>query len=124
MSDSIKEKYQALHKRMAEFSLEPEQLAAKLSEILDLAILSEEERINPKLSDPVSVKVRNLPVALATVKTMIELSDKIRLESVEQSGGQGEGFVYEMVQTWVAADQPWTGGVQVPLEQEDSVSDG
>jgi hypothetical protein len=105
MSNDLKQRYKELAKRLTEFELEPDQLIAKLIEVRNLAILATEERINPKMDEPVEVKVRNLPVALACVKTMIELAKDIRDAASDDL--QREEVRYELVQSWVEPESDW-----------------
>ena len=103
----IKEQYRRLTKRFSEYNLEPEQLLSKLNQIMELAIESTEERINPKMSEPIAVKVRNLAVARQCVGDLIMLRDKILLLS--QDDVQQDDIRYELVQTWVSPDSDWQG---------------
>jgi len=98
------DKYKDLLKKLDQYGLEPEQLAQKLVQVYELAISNTEERINPKLSEPVEVKVSNLPVALACVKTMAEFAEKIRQGSGET---ESSDIRYELVQSWVSEKEDW-----------------
>ena len=95
-------KYKAMMSRLGEFELEPDQLLAKLQHVYHAALHNREERINPKLTEPVMVLAPNLGVARQCVKDMIDLANDIRVKAGVDD--DNSDVKYEMLPTWVSSE--------------------
>lgn len=102
------EKAKALLGRMGEFGADVENILQKLDEVYQLSIESTEERINPRVEEPVTVKVRNLAVARAAAMDMYAIHKELsRLSTTAEEQGD-KVLRYELIKSFVTNDEEWT----------------
>ena len=94
--------------RIGEYGADVEQVLQKLNQVYELSIASTEERINPRLEEPVEVMVRNLAVARAAAMDIWAINRELnRIAQTPSTESSGMELKYELIKNFITADEDW-----------------